>query len=94
VALREPQGDRAVMPAERNPCFVSGVDMLSKGETEPLPVNLLSQLLGRRCGIRIWWLRGSLKLACERRGSTAAARAAVVGDVRAGTRRGSWLKSD
>jgi hypothetical protein len=91
VVLREPQGDRAVMPAERKPGFVSGVDMLSKGET-PLPVRLLSQLFGRRCGICIWWLRGSLKLAVERRGTTVAVRAAVVGDMRAVTRREQLAK--
>jgi hypothetical protein len=59
VVLREPQGDKAVMPAERKPGFVSGVDMLSKGET-PLPVSLLSQLFDRRCRVCIRGFRGSL----------------------------------
>lgn len=35
VALREPHGDRALMPADRKPGLLSGVDMLPSGEAPP-----------------------------------------------------------
>jgi hypothetical protein len=60
VVLREPHGDSAVMPADRKPGFVSGVDMLSRGETAPLPVSALSQLFGRRWDVCIRGLGESL----------------------------------
>lgn len=45
VVLRDPQGERALIPAERKLGFVSGVDIMSNGERVPLPVSALNQLL-------------------------------------------------
>lgn len=53
VLLREPQGERALMPTDRKPGFVSGVDILSNGGLLPPPIMFLSQLLFRRFDGRI-----------------------------------------
>lgn len=46
MALREPHGEKALMPAERKPCFVSGTDMALDRDMKlrpgPRPVNLVA----------------------------------------------------